>query len=157
MPRNHRNNPILQYLHFQLTTRNTYWQHNKILSVVLFNFHTLLLIRFKSTDLLFLLLWNYPLISWHIITHSHAQIFRGMHICFSNEYRGKSRFEEICCCTEHYNRHGFFCSQFQVTLHGWTPDTFEFCSIKKQSFHNCAINILNVVTAVWNRNSNPRI
>jgi len=55
-------------MHIDNTTENTWWQS--------FNFHTLLLIRNKPSDI-FIAALKFLLISWHTITRSHAQIVRG--------------------------------------------------------------------------------
>jgi len=77
--KNHRNSPILQYLHFQITTDNA---QSYCLTFIHYCSLETILVTF-----LFLLLWNYPLIPWHTTTtiQSHVQIVQGIHTCFSNE------------------------------------------------------------------------
>ena len=53
------------------------WQHDRKHSVVLLNFHALLLVRNKPCSCFFLPLWKYPLMSWHTITQIHANCLTG--------------------------------------------------------------------------------
>ena len=87
--RNNKNSPILRYSHFEITNRNAYrqWQHNRKYSVA-----PCCPLQTNLVTFLLPLIWNYPLIPWHTITQSHAQIFREFkrfRYLFSNEVARK--------------------------------------------------------------------
>ena len=110
-------------------------KHNRKHSVTLFNLHTLLLIRNKSSDLL-LLLRNYSLIPWHTITQRRAQVVRGCkrfwYLCFKTSREENQDSHKYAIAKGTRIDWSFVDYSISGKVAWWNTRNFEFCSIKQQ-------------------------